>query len=132
VTTHAGQQGRRILLVDDDEAVSAPVARYLRNQGWVVDVAGEPEEAQALVVHRRYDLAILDLRLTRVGNAEGLDVARELRRRNEFTSVILLSAYVSPDVEDEAARLGVDALLRKPLPLHDVARVALALMGSAA
>ena len=45
-----------------------------------VDVAGEVEEAAALVLHHRYDVAILDLRLTQWGVREGLQVVDELRR----------------------------------------------------
>ncbi len=125
-----GQTGtRQILLLDDDVAVCFPVARYLRNLGCTVDVAAEPEEAEALIAHRRYDLAILDVRLTRFGNAEGLDVMREIRKRDHWTSVIVLSAYVSAEIEEEAIRLGADAVLPKPQPLPELAHLALALMG---
>src|SRR5262249_13173831 len=123
---------RHILLLDDETAVSVPVARYLRNLCCVVDVASEPEEAEALVAHRRYDLAILDVRLTRLGNAEGLDVTREIRKRDHSTSVIILSAYISPEVEEEAVRLGADAVLQKRQPLPDLGQLALALMGGEA
>lgn len=124
-----GGAKRQILLLDDEAAISAPVARYFRNLGFSVDVAEEPEVAEALIAHRRYDLAILDLRLTRFGNAEGLEVLREIRKRDHWTSVIILSAYISPEVEEEAVRLGADAVLRKPQPLPELAHLALALMG---
>jgi len=126
-----GGPKRQILLLDDEAAISAPVARYFRNLGCSVDVAAEPEEAEALIVHRRYGLAILDVRLTRFGNAEGLEVLRQLRKRDHWTNVIILSAYISPEVEEEAISLGADAVLRKPQPLADLAQLALALMGDA-
>ena len=119
----------RILLLDDEDDVSAPVSRYFRNMGWVVDIASEVEVAEALLAYRRYDLAILDLRLTNFGNADGLDIIREVRKRDHWTSVIVLSAYVSPEVETEAVRLGADAVLRKPQPLAELAGLALNLMG---
>ena len=122
---------RHVLLLDDEAAVLLPTARYLRGLGCTVDEAREPEEARALVLHRRYDLAILDLCVTRFGGTEGLEVLREIRRRDHRTSVILLSAYISPEVEDEAKALGADGVLRKPQPLPELAHLAFALMGTA-
>jgi CheY-like chemotaxis protein len=120
---------KRILLLDDEPSILAPMGRYFTKLGCCVELATEPEEASALIAHRRYDLAILDLRLNRFPNADGLDVLREIRRRDHWTSVIILSAYASPEMEEEAIRLGADAVLRKPQPLADLAQLALALMG---
>jgi CheY-like chemotaxis protein len=121
---------RHVLLLDDEETILLPTAKYFRSLGCAVDVAREPEEAEALVSHRHYDLAILDLRLTRYGGAEGLDVLREIRRRDHATSVIVLSAYISPEVEAEARALGADGVLGKPQPLPDLAHLAFALMAA--
>lgn len=123
---------RRILLLDDEAAILAPTARYFQKLGFTVDVASEAEEAEALISHRQYDLAILDLRLTKFSDAAGLDVLRELRRRDHSTSVIILSAYACPEAEAEAVRLGADAVLRKPQPLPNLAQLALALIGAQA
>jgi CheY-like chemotaxis protein len=127
--TDAGVSAKRILLLDDEEAILLPTAKYFRGLGCTVDMAREPEEAEALISHRRYDLVILDLRVTRFGGAEGLEVLREIRRRDHGTSVIVLSAYISPEVEEEARALGADGVLRKPQPLPDLAHLAFALMG---
>ena len=64
---------RSILVVDDEPAVSAALADYFRSQGHEVDAAAELEEAGALLAFRRYDAAILDLRLTTLGGSEGLE-----------------------------------------------------------
>jgi len=122
---------KRILLLDDEEAILLPTARYFRTLGCTVDMAREPEEAEALISHRRYDLAVLDLRVTRFGGTEGLEVLREIRRRDHATSVIVLSGYVSSEVEAEARALGADSVLPKPQPLPDLAHLAFALMGTA-
>jgi len=119
--------GRRILVVDDEEGIVTPIVRYFRGLGCWVDAARESEEAEALVRDLRYDLVILDLRLTRLADADGLDVLREIRKRDDKTSVIVLSAYVSPEMEEEAHRSGADAVLRKPQRLPDLAQLAFAL-----
>jgi CheY-like chemotaxis protein len=108
---------RQLLLLDDEEAILLPTAKYFRSLGWTVDLAREAEEGEALISHRHYDLAILDVRVTRFGGTGGLELLREIRRRDHGTSVIVLSAYMSTDMEAEAALLGAAAVLRKPQSL---------------
>lgn len=119
---------RRILFLDDEKALQAPLVQYFARLGCVVDAAAEVEEAEALIAHHRYDLTILDLRLGRFGNADGLEVLREIRRRDRAASVIVLSAYVSAEVEEEARDLGARAVVRKPQALPDLAQLALVMM----
>lgn len=118
-----------VLLVDDEEAITTPVSGYLRRIGWSTQVASEAEEAMALVVHRAFDLAILDLRLTPWGGGDGMAVVEEIHRRSPATRILVLSAHVDEAAEAEARRRGADAVLRKPQPLAAVARVGLRLMG---
>ena len=119
-----------MLLLDDEESILEPTATYFRRQGCEVDTAREPEEAEALIQYRSYDLAILDLRVDAVGGAAGLEVLREIRRDDEATSVIVLSAYISSEVEAEAWALGADSVVEQAQPLPDLAQLALALIGS--
>jgi CheY-like chemotaxis protein len=119
---------KRILLLDDERAILVPIARYFRHLGCLVETAQAAEEAIALIREGCYDLALLDVRLSRLGGAEGLEVLRELRKSGGGTRVIMLSAYVSPEVEEEALRVGADAVLRKPQPLADLAKLAFAFM----
>jgi len=119
---------RQLLLLDDEEAILLPTAKYFRSLGWTVDLAREAEEGEALISHRHYDLAILDVRVTRFGGTGGLELLREIRRRDHRTSVIVLSAYMSSDMEAEARSLGAAAVLRKPQSLPDLAHLALTVM----
>ena len=119
----------RVLLLDDEESILLPTAAYFRSRGCEVDTAREPEEAEALVQHRGYDLAILDLRVAAVGGAAGLEVLRELRRQDDTTHVIVLSAYISSEVEEVAWALGASSVLCKPQPLPGLADLAFSLMG---
>jgi DNA-binding response OmpR family regulator len=117
---------RSVLIVDDDPAISAPLAMYFRGLGHSVDVAAEAEEAGALLVFRLYDAAILDLRLTNLGGAEGLELLQEIRERNALTTVVVLSAFISAEARVEAVKRGAIAVLQKPHPLPDLARRVLA------
>ncbi len=119
----------RILMLDDEIAILKPVISYFRVLGCRVIGAREPEEAQALLEHDVFDLIILDLGLTRFGT-EGLEVVRSIREQDQRTPIIVLSAHVGAEVEEEAFRAGADHVLRKPQPLADLAQVVLSLIGT--
>ena len=58
--------GRRVLVVEDEAALAAAVADALTDAGFVVDRAGDGEEALATVRERPYDLVICDLKMPRL------------------------------------------------------------------
>jgi CheY-like chemotaxis protein len=120
---------RRLLVLDDEAAILTSLSHYFRRHGYAVITSREPEEAEALLECEAFDLVILDLALTHFGR-EGLEVLGSIRAHHPWLPVIILSANVCPDVEEEAIRLGADAVLSKPLPLADLAQVADRLVGN--
>ena len=118
----------RILIVDDSSSVRFALADYLRGLGHSVDCAVEREEAEALLVNRRYSIIISDLRLTSVHGAEGLELIDLAREVCPETPSILLTAYASSELEREASRRGATVVLQKPKPLAEVAQVVTALL----
>jgi DNA-binding response OmpR family regulator len=119
----AEDKRKRLLIIDDEDALLIPAAHYLRERGYSVVTAREPEEAQALLDRQRFDLVILDLALTPFGR-EGLDILGWIRSRHPSLPVIILSAEIPLEVEQEAHRLGADAVLGKPQPMSELARLA--------
>ena len=119
--------GRHVLLIEDEESLLTPIARYLERLGGTVLTAREREEAEALLENGRFDLIVLDLALSSYG-LEGLDLLRSIRQAGIGTPVLVLSGLVNADVEAEAVRRGAHAVLPKPQPLPELARVALRLM----
>ena len=113
----------RLLILDDEEAILLPIGHYFQDLGYDVVTCREPEEAEALLDHEEFDVVILDLALTRFGK-EGLEVLGSIRAHNPWLPVIVLTANACPEVEDEARRLRADAVLSKPQPLAELARVA--------
>lgn len=121
----------RLLIVDDEESIVFAMTRYFKARGFAVDAAREMEEAQALLVNYQYAAVIVDLRLTGVHGAEGLDIIDHIRQRCPATRTVLLTAYGSPELEAEAKERGVDAVMRKPQALPDLAQVVLSLVEEA-
>jgi len=115
---------RKILIVEDEEPIHFALREYFSAVGYEVTAAREWEEAEALLATRRFDIVLTDLRLTGFGGAEGLEIIGFVRANCPDTRIILLTGYGSADVQMEAHRRGVDAMLFKPTPLVEVARTA--------
>jgi DNA-binding NtrC family response regulator len=95
-----------------------------------VDTAREMEEAEKLLEATEYKVVIQDLRLSMKQDADGLDMIRLIKEQNPQARIIVLTAYGSAEMEDEARRCGADAFLRKPKPLSQVAQVVQGLIES--
>ncbi len=121
----------RLLVVDDEESICFSMSEYFSLHGYRVDTARELEEAEKLIESTEYKVVIQDLRLTtNTRNPDGLDIIKMIRGHNQQTRIIVLTAYGTAEVEDEARRCGADAFLRKPKPLSQVAQVVQGLLES--
>ncbi|HKQ07987.1 MAG TPA: response regulator [Blastocatellia bacterium] len=117
----------RILVVDDEEPILFAIKEYFMMHGYEVDCASEFEEAEALLANIQYSVVIADLRLTGINGAEGIELVAFVRERCPRTQIIILTAYGSLEIEEEAMGRGVDAFLRKPIPLPQLAQIVFAL-----
>jgi two-component system response regulator AtoC len=113
----------RILVVDDEESICFSMSEYFSLHGFRVDTARELDEAEKLIQATDYKVVIQDLRLSRTRNPDGLDMIKLIHEHNPQTRIVVLTAYGSMEMEDEARRCGADAFLRKPKPLSQVAQV---------
>jgi DNA-binding NtrC family response regulator len=120
----------RLLIVDDEESICFSMSEYFSLYGFKVDTAREMEEAEKLIDATDYKVIIQDLRLDEVRNSEGFDIIELVRGQNSHTKIVMLTAYGSVEMEKEAKRRGVDAFLRKPKPLSQVAQVVQGLLDS--
>jgi two-component system response regulator AtoC len=120
----------RLLVVDDEESICFSMSEYFSLHGFKVDTARELEEAEKLLETQDYKVIIQDLRLGITRNSDGLDIIKMVRDLNRQAKIIVLTAYGSSEVEDEARRCGADAFLRKPKPLSQVAQVVEGLLES--
>jgi two-component system response regulator PilR (NtrC family) len=113
---------KHILVVDDEAAVLFVLQQVLDRVSNGYDVMTVSDGRSALDEARKhhYDLVITDLRMPKVG---GLELTRELRRISPDTRVLWITACWSPEVAQEADRLGVRNLLSKPLEVREIRKV---------
>ncbi|MDP2449899.1 MAG: response regulator transcription factor [Polaromonas sp.] len=110
----------RILLIDDDEHLAAPLATYLARFGLVLDSALRPGQGLAMLRATTYDAAILDVMLPEM---DGFALCREIRKESDIPVVMLTARG---DVMDRVVglELGADDYLPKPFePRELVARL---------
>jgi DNA-binding NtrC family response regulator len=119
-----------LLVVDDEEAICFSMKEYFSHNGFIVDTAKEVEEADRLIAKGKYKVIIQDLRMGTHKDPDGLQVVRIAHARSPETRIVILTAYGSSEMEDEAKLLGADAFLRKPQPLSQVAQVVRGLIES--
>ena len=119
---------KKILVVDDEEAILFAIKEYFSAHGYDVDCARELEEAEALLGFIQYAAVIADLRMTGINGAEGLELVSYVRERSQTTRIIILTAYGCPEVEGEAMKRGVDVFLHKPKPLPELAQIVFGLL----
>ncbi len=111
----------RILLVDDETAITDNLAPFLERSGFTVRVASEGETALRLVDEFGPDLLVLDVLMPRL---DGREVLRRMRQAGNWTAVILLTQVGSPAERAGALDEGADDYLNKPFePYELVARI---------
>ncbi len=106
-----------ILVVDDDDRYRERFARALRTRGYEVGEARAADEALAVVATKRFDRAVLDLRMPA---GHGLVLLRRLKELYPELEVVIVTGYGSIATAIEAIRLGARDYLTKPM---DVDRV---------
>src|SRR5580765_849903 len=100
----------RILVVEDEPAISDAVAYALREAGYEVDGVDDGNTAIAVARDQRYDLMVLDLVLP---GRPGLDVCRTLRAESDLPIVILTGRDAERD-RIVGLETGADDYLTKP------------------
>ncbi|MDY0126183.1 MAG: response regulator transcription factor [Anaerolineaceae bacterium] len=107
----------RILLVDDEEDFSDSLSEGLRNEGYVVDIALNGEEALFLYDLYPYDLALLDLNLP---DTDGLVLCENFRSKNPKVLICILSARGEVFERIDGLDQGADDYLSKPIHFDEL------------
>ena len=117
-TSYVRPGDMRILVVDDDEIDAEHARLVLGEAGIKADTCFSGQEALHMLEvrhtkHEPYNLVLLDWKMPEM---DGLEVAKEIRKRyDKETTVIILTAFSWDEIMDEALHAGVDSFLAKPL-----------------
>lgn len=107
----------KILVVEDDRKVAGFIEQGLKEEGYVVDVAADGDEATMLAHVYDYDIILLDVVLPR---KNGFQVAAELRREGRNTPILMLTSRDSTEDVVRGLDAGADDYLAKPFKFDEL------------
>ena len=108
---------KRILLVEDEPGLVLTLRDRLTREGYAVETSADGESGLERAAGEAFDLVLLDVMLPRVN---GLDVLRELRKRNVETPVIMLTAKSQVVDKVVGLKLGADDYVTKPFEMVEL------------
>lgn len=111
----------RVLLADDHEVVRAGTRQFLEHSGEILVIAEVADGAEALqeIIKKQPDVAILDIHMP---SMSGIDVARQLRARQQNTRILILTAYDDEPYIRAALKAGANGILLKNSSPDEIVR----------
>jgi DNA-binding response OmpR family regulator len=107
----------KVLLVDDESAITGNLAPFLERAGFAVAVAVDGEDALHKVTSFGPALIVSDILMPRL---DGREMLRQLRRAGDWTPVILLTQVGESTERAMALEEGADDYLNKPFDPHEL------------
>jgi two-component system copper resistance phosphate regulon response regulator CusR len=107
----------RVLVVEDEQKSRESLAEGLRLETWSVATAATGQEALGLLGREVFDLVVLDWMLP---DRDGVEVLREMRRRGQPTSVLMLTARSTLNDRVTGLDSGADDYLAKPFAFAEL------------
>ncbi len=110
----------KLAYVEDDVDARTIFNRKLAQEGVACDLFEAAEPLLKVAAPGRYDALIIDIRLP---GRSGVELLKELRRRDIFTPAIIITAFNSATYAREALNSGANYLLEKPFSFESLLRV---------
>lgn len=105
----------RVLIVDDDPDIRLMMRVLFRDEGWeTLEAASAREALELLDASSGVEMIVLDHRMPEL---TGLELARNLRETMPGQPIVMCSAYLDPEVEQEAMDLSLPAVDKANLHL---------------
>ena len=102
---------KKILIVDDAGPVVVLCVNVLQALGYAVKGANRGETAVELMRKESFDLMVLDYKMP---GMTGFEVFQQARTMHPGMAVVLVTGHGTPEIINEANRMGFDAILLKP------------------
>ncbi|MBI4462038.1 MAG: sigma-54-dependent Fis family transcriptional regulator [Acidobacteria bacterium] len=106
-----------ILVIDDEIEICEGLGTLLEGEGFNVRAAGDAQSGMELLSEQPFDLLLLDVNLP---GRNGLELLQELRRRDPYLPIIVITAYGAIDMARAAFKAGAQDYLTKPWNNEDL------------
>jgi DNA-binding response OmpR family regulator len=115
--TETKENGKTILVVDDDRELNDGLRAVLERQGYRVIQASNGIQARDIVYRERPDLVVLDMMMPRMG---GFPVLEHFRDKRDAPPIIMITANEGSRHKAYAEWLGVVSYIRKPFAMEEL------------
>lgn len=115
-----GTNKARLLIVDDELSVRDSLGKWFREEGYEVDCAESASEALTKLAERKYDLALLDIKMR---GTDGIELQRRIHELDPALIVIMMTGYASVETAVLALKNGAYDYVTKPLDPDDIAHL---------
>ena len=100
-----------LLVIDDDNVIRSLLKKYLFENGYLVSIAEDAIDAEMLLQNIKFDLIITDKMMPK---KDGIEFVQDIRKLNNSTPVIMLTAMGDIDNKIQGFENGVDDYIAKP------------------
>jgi len=107
---------RRVLIIDDSQAMNQLLARFLQNEGFLVTTISDPRQAMTTFEAFQPDLVLLDLNMPHLN---GWELCQQVKDAHDVPVVIFSVRDEESDI-DRAFESGADDYLIKPFEFPDL------------
>ena len=115
---------KKILIVDDEPTILMTLSHLLSSKDSVVITSNRIEEAEEALARYTFNLVIADIRLSGMYGIEGLELLSFIKKISPTTEVIIMTAYGSDEIRDDAYGRGAFYYYEKPIDIaHLISKV---------
>src|SRR5450759_2711189 len=107
----------KILVIDDEPGIRELLSRELTSQGHWVETASDGLEALEKMKLEKYQVALCDFSMPKLG---GLETLEEMRKRDPGIEVIMMTGYATIETAVDAMKKGAYDFVQKPFNLDEV------------
>jgi DNA-binding NtrC family response regulator len=107
----------RVLIVDDEEKFSEPLAERLALRDYDVTTSQSGEDAVAKIKQYNYDVVVLDVLMP---GMSGIETLSEIKKIKPLTEIIMLTGHATVEAAIEGMKLGATDFLMKPCETEDL------------
>ena len=127
VSNPSAAGSHRTLIVDDDDVIALGLKDFLNLRGLQTHSAHDYAAARTLMSASRYAVALVDVVGTGDHLESGLEFVRWVRSNSPQTAIVVLTAYRTAWLDENAVAAGIAHVLDKPKRFDDIAELLLAL-----
>jgi DNA-binding response OmpR family regulator len=113
---------KKVLIVDDEPTILLTLSYALRSEGIEVVTASRLETAEEALNHYLFDLVIADIRMSGILGVEGLELLSYIKRYWPRTKVIIMTAFGSDEIRQDAFERGANYYYDKPVDILELTK----------